>query len=541
MHYSKTVIGNELIQLNQSVLGQAARRTSGLIGDAFRLGDELSYDSRIVEGMASRDKSEGFSDYVEARVNSTIWKDYQMGSAFQLYFCSMENWKFPKTSTYEFETLDQMYKGAKDVDRNGAILLGHDFNEKEKGLYRYTFQIIQEVRDLVTGETYGYLLIKISEKELWETYMELDGDDQRFYVLDQEGTIISSKDKREIGNAMTDLQNSEAMYLRERIRGTDWYLLEEVQIQEVWKSLNRVNHMIALGIVGGVAIFLLLFIYYSGKTLKPVREIEEKMSMAASGNFGIRAEVMQEDEFGQIATSFNTMVEKIDTQVNEIREMEKKKRLAELDFLRAQINPHFIYNTLSSIRFYVEMNQGEKAENMLLNFSKILRKTLTRSEEIVLLREELEAMEAYVELQKMRYTDQLQVTYELAKETMECLIPNFIVQPIIENAIFYSVGNDEAAQISILSFTEGDTLILEVKDNGSGMTQEKIDQVLHKELNINKVGVRNVKERIQLIYGQRYGLWIDSNPGQGTSVRLILPIEWSEGTGEKGAHENTDC
>lgn len=293
----------------------------------------------------------------------------------------------------------------------------------------------------------------------------------------------------------------------------------------------------AAGILAGVIIAFFMFRYYSGKTLLPVKEIEQKMVLAAGGDFSARADVKQEDEFGQIADSFNIMVERIDQQVKKIREIEKGKRLAELDFLRAQINPHFIYNTLSSIRFYVEMNKSEKAGNMLLNFSKLLRRTLSRSEEFVPFADEAETIREYVNLQSMRYAGQFEFEYHIEEETLPCLIPNFITQPIVENAIFYSVGNADAARITYSAWIQDERFKIMIEDNGSGMSQEKIDEVLAKELNMNKVGVRNVKERIQLIYGEKYGLWIDSAPGKGTAVSLTLPVEKAE-TEEKEGNGN---
>lgn len=557
--YTRTVIGHELIELNQSVLRQTAKSTSRLLSDVLAFSDTLAFDSKIVEEIAAGSNEVTLRNDIKSRINEITWHDYQTGRAVQVFFAGKRGWVYPEKSPYPYQRLHQLYKGAQADDAQASqnpILLSWAFEENEKGLYRYTFQIIQEVRDLLTEEHYGYMLVEVSEKELWKTYMELDGDSRQFCVLDEDGRIISSRDKRLIGckyipEGKVDTRKSDqnagyyisyantavSAFLYERIPRTDWYLLEQVEIQDVWNNLNRVIHFMAAGILAGVIIAFFMFRYYSGKTLLPVKEIEQKMVLAAGGDFSARADVKQEDEFGQIAGSFNIMVERIDQQVKKIREIEKGKRLAELDFLRAQINPHFIYNTLSSIRFYVEMNKSEKAGNMLLNFSKLLRRTLSRSEEFVPFADEAETIREYVNLQSMRYAGQFEFEYHIEEETLPCLIPNFITQPIVENAIFYSVGNADAARITYSAWIQDERFKIMIEDNGSGMSQEKIDEVLAKELNMNKVGVRNVKERIQLIYGEKYGLWIDSAPGKGTAVSLTLPVEKTE-TEEKEGNGN---
>lgn len=545
--YTRTVIGNELIELNHSVLRQAAKSTSRLVNDVLAFSDALAFDSKIIEQIADGSSETELRNDIKNRVHEITWQDYQTGRSAQIFFAGKKGWAYPEKSPYDYAYLCQLYQDADAEDAKDSrnpILLSWDFEDGEKGLYRYTFQVIQEIHDLLTGEHYGYMLVKVSEKELWKTYMDLDGDARQFYILDQYGNILSSRNKNLIGSKyiaegtvntrqsdqdagyyISYTNTAASAFLYERIPRTDWYLLERVEIQDVWNNLNRVIHFMAAGILVGVVTAFFMFRYYSGKTLQPVKEIEQKMVLAAGGDFSARANVTQEDEFGQIADSFNIMVEKIEYQVAQILEVEKGKRLAELDFLRAQINPHFIYNTLSSIRFYVEMNQGEKAGNMLLNFSRLLRRTLSRSEEFVPFSDEAETIREYVSLQSMRYADQFEFEYCIKEETLLCLVPNFITQPIVENAIFYSVGNENIAKISYSAFLQDGNMKILVEDNGSGMSQKKIDEVLEKELNMNKVGIRNVKERIQLIYGEKYGLWIDSIPGSGTAVSLTLPVE----------------
>ncbi|WGX77289.1 histidine kinase [Paraclostridium bifermentans] len=188
------------------------------------------------------------------------------------------------------------------------------------------------------------------------------------------------------------------------------------------------------------------------------------------------------------------------------------------------MNPHFLYNTLSGIRFLVSMNKTEVAEEMLYRFTKLLRSILPRASEMITLEEELENIKNYVELQKMRYPNCFDVEYEFDENIKDYKIPSFILQPIVENAILYSMEKENnKGYIHIKGYSLKDSIRIIIEDNGIGMSKDKLDHVLNKEASINSVGVINVHERIQLNYGQDYGLKIDSLEGKGTKITFILP------------------
>ena len=218
------------------------------------------------------------------------------------------------------------------------------------------------------------------------------------------------------------------------------------------------------------------------------------------------------------------MVERLEESREQIKEGEKKKRLAELDFLRAQINPHFIYNTLSSIRFFVEMKKNQEAEDMLLHFSKILRKSLSYSNEFVALKTELETIKEYVELQKMRYQNAFQVDCQVPEEILENRIPVFILQPIVENAIFHGMMPGQICQITISAYEKEGKLFLLIADNGRGIKAGELPDNFEKAGHMSRVGIQNVHDRIQMNFGREFGLKVNSTEGEGTTATFILPV-----------------
>ena len=190
--------------------------------------------------------------------------------------------------------------------------------------------------------------------------------------------------------------------------------------------------------------------------------------------------------------------------------------------MQAQINPHFIYNTLSSIRFLLEMDKVQEAGEMVFYFSKLLRQTLSRSVEFIPLGEELDTLKCYVELQHLRYPDTFDYSCEVDEALRDNPLPKLLLQPVVENSIFHGVGRHKI-HIRLRGWLEGDTLILRVEDDGVGISKDKIDQVMNKDLQINRVGLKNVQERIRLNYGPGYGLTVTGGPAGGTVVTFRLP------------------
>lgn len=174
------------------------------------------------------------------------------------------------------------------------------------------------------------------------------------------------------------------------------------------------------------------------------------------------------------------------------------------------------------------MNRNQEAEDMLYHFSRILRKSLSNQNEFVTLGTELDTIADYVELQKKRYQDSFVVEYEIEEEILSNKIPVFILQPIVENAIFHGMTQEKVSRILIKGYEQGDKLYLVISDNGRGMKSEQLDGLFLKEGHMSKVGIQNVHERIQLNFGEEYGLKVESKEGAGTAVIFILPLNKGE-------------
>lgn len=206
--------------------------------------------------------------------------------------------------------------------------------------------------------------------------------------------------------------------------------------------------------------------------------------------------------------------------------------------LRYQINPHFLSNSLRTIEYLAELQEAHNIEHMAHALNSLMIASCGKIRDLIPLDEEIQFLENYIFIQKFRFLDSVNYQYEIASNCRYCLVPSFILQPMIENALThgFTEGKTEG-EIRIRAFRENDRLVIQIHDNGVGMTAQQIEQALHlakqpTENAMNRIGLVNIKERIILMFGEKYGLSLASEPGQGTEVRIILPY-MEEKTDEK--------
>lgn len=542
MRFSKEVVGNEIVKLHQAILKQSASHTADVLGALKESLSNIVQNAKVTQWLARGEGAEanfertvGVTDsasmaaYVDGFVQDEIYKNYKQKNIIRIYIYDLQRLRYGSDRpAISWEAAMDAVKREEALggDAWGKAYLEGPIRSEEEGLYRYSFYLMEPVKDLISQRIEGYVLLQFGEKTLYGTYSDLRGKDRYYSIINGDGNLVSGEDKTEIGSHwLTADAGRDDMSFYENILGTDWYLAERIHVHDIWEALDR-SGLFSFSLIVIFVLCLYPLTLFSGRRIiKPVDKIKDKMNQVAEGGLSVRIseEERGRGEFAEIGDSFNYMVERLEKQMEEIRSMDRKKHLLELDFLQAQINPHFIYNTLSSIRFYVEMGKNEEAEEMLIDFSKILRKTLSRTEQLITLKEELTTLRHYVNLQKARYRERFEVAFEIQEDTLFLLVPDFILQPIVENAIFYSIREEKICHVRISSWIDHEYLRVSVKDDGIGMDVEKIDAAFQKDLNMNKVGIKNVNERLRLNFGEACGLKIISEEGRGTTVILTMP------------------
>ncbi len=549
--YARRVVGEEFIRLNRSSLQQVADATARTLSEVRTFGERVAVNSTMLE-LAERSDEQArkearrllnnlMTEYMSRTNSISLMETCVLGNG-GLRAAAYNTDEFSLDALRQDERLAPLLAGETDQ----AMLPTH-VSAQGTGVMVYTFQMVLRMDDLFSGETKGLVVLDLSELILCQQYSTYQKEGVTFWVVDSDGTIVSSKDKGKIGTycgyTPQELENiarneqslKDGFILCERISGTDWYLVEWLDSAIAFEPLTQVGSVI-MAIIALCGVLLFCALSLTARRLQQrVNRINDKMEQVIQGDLSVRIPVEHSDEFGRIESEFNSMVAEIDRLIREVRQGEQQKRLAELDFLQAQINPHFIHNTLTSIRFMLEMGKVREAGEMIFYFSKLLRRTISRSNEFITLEEEVRTLEDYVNLQKFRYQDSFEASYDISPQTLNARVPALILQPVVENAIFHSVGRS-MVHISISARREDSQLILVVEDDGVGMSRELRETVLHKDVQVNRVGLRNVHDRIQLNYGKEYGLAITEREGHGTRVTFRLPFQESESDG-KGAAE----
>ena len=292
------------------------------------------------------------------------------------------------------------------------------------------------------------------------------------------------------------------------------------------RSLGRVYT--AWGILF-LSLTILFSFIISLQIARPIKLLRNTIKVVEQGNFDIQAKIERSDEIGELGKDFNIMVQKIKELLQLIIEEQQNKRKSELKALQAQINPHFLYNTLDSVIWMAEDRQHQQVIEMAAALAKLFRISISGGREIISIGEEVEHVRQYLIIQKMRYKDRLDYEICVPEDLFPYRTVKIILQPLVENAIYHGIKNSPSpGKIIIDGSICYNGIELKVKDNGVGMSAEVLARIMEdtqgeRAFVRRGVGVRNVDERIKLYFGKNYGIQFFSSEGEGTEVRIRLP------------------
>ncbi len=314
------------------------------------------------------------------------------------------------------------------------------------------------------------------------------------------------------------------------------FIYYEVQAMQTAKagyqeSFTRMLFASITGILITILLIVVLSYNIPKSIIRPVTEIAEVTDEVANGNLEARAKKYEGTEAKMLAESINVMIDKINQLLVQIKEEQLSLRKAEFELLQAQINPHFLYNTLDAIVWLAESGEQEKVVQMVENLSGFFRTSLNQGKETVSVEDEIKHITNYLSIQKVRYQDILNYSIDIDPEILSCQLPKLSLQPFVENALYHGIKEKRGGGvIRVTGRKEGKKCILEIRDDGKGMTAERLNVVRTELEDFEKkersiYGMYNVNQRIRLNYGPDYGITIDSKEGEGTVACLILPAE----------------
>ncbi len=320
--------------------------------------------------------------------------------------------------------------------------------------------------------------------------------------------------------------------IQESVSRYSHYEVKELQKSHA-EQQSFFEEVVTYLIIAFLAIFvLILFLSYfiPLSITRPILRLEEVTNQVAKGNLSVRSDVENGVEVRALSESLNAMIDKINELLEQVTTEQVRLRKAEFELLQAQINPHFLYNTLDTIIWLAEAGEHKKVVSMVGSLSDFFRSTLSRGKDIVTLKDELQHVRSYLEIQQARYQDILEYELEVPEELYACRIPKITIQPLVENALYHGIKNKRGVgRICIRCEKEDNGCRIRITDNGIGITKERLAQVqdgiLNKVLTGKDIyGLYNVNERIRLNFGEGYGISIESEYGEGTVVSILVPF-----------------
>ena len=315
---------------------------------------------------------------------------------------------------------------------------------------------------------------------------------------------------------------------RKQIGYTGWNIVVVNSISNLTIENNRFHYIIWLILLLVGAILILFDIQVFRNFTDPVYQLLNTMEEFGKGDYNSRAKEEGIGELKNLSANFNIMADQLEKQMEEIRQNEREKQRMEKKLLQSQINPHFLYNTLDSIIWMIHSKEYEGAAEMVSSLAKFFRISLSQGKDMIPLCKELEHASSYLKIQNIRFKDKFDYHVEADPKLMKYLIPKLSIQPLLENAIYHGMeGMYDDGEIIISVYEEDGNIKIDIADNGLGMTEEKLDYIMHNKVVSSKrgsgIGVRNVNERIQLIYGKQYGITISSELDEGTTATITIP------------------
>ncbi len=436
------------------------------------------------------------------------------------------------------------YKKAVEAGGEAVVSSSHVQNVLEEASYRWVVSLSREMVG-ADGEKLGVFLVDLNYSVINDMCSRIKlGNRGYIFIIDNEGNIVYHPQqqlvytniKKEMINEVlnsksnyfiTNEGNDSRIYNIKESAHTGWKIVGVAYLNELVSNKEYIKNSYFLWGFISLLIAILLSIFLSLRISKPVRKLESSMRKVENGNFDIKVDVVSSDEIGELSKTFNIMIAKIKELMLQNTKEQELKRKSELKALQAQINPHFLYNTLDSIVWMAEGKKSEEVVRMTAALARLFRLSISKGEEIIPASDEIEHIRNYLTIQKMRYRDKLDFEIDVDKEVLPFKVLKIILQPLVENSIYHGIKNQPG--IGLIRITGKKTdygILLQVSDNGVGMTEEKARHILENPSESPKgsgVGVKNVNERIKLYFGDEFGLSFESRIDEGTTVSIRLP------------------
>jgi len=433
----------------------------------------------------------------------------------------------------------------------GTVWLGpHDGSFTVETIEQPIITCGRSITDKASGRSLGVILVDIEVETIEKLLRGNLGGRGYIELLDTRGNVIcgiqrfasggnleaelAEVTKTAVGGAVArESRNGPYLTYSRQLEINSWKTIGVILKKELNRDMAPITKLIAVLFTGICLLDLLAALYFTAKLTNPIKKLMLLMKRVETGDFQVTMDITARNEIGRLAESFNIMVRRLDNLMRQLFANQQKLRKAQLTALQAQINPHFLYNTLDSVCWLAREEKKSEIISTVIALTKLLRIGLSKGDEIISIREEVEHVRNYLIIQKMRYGNILDYSIEVPEVLKEYRIVKLVLQPLVENALYHGIKNKNApGVIEIRAEQYNGSIVFRVSDTGIGMEPEKIRTLERTlgdpEARSDSFGLKNVSDRIRIYFGDDHGLSFDSEVGKGTTVSFSIPLVHGE-------------
>lgn len=405
----------------------------------------------------------------------------------------------------------------------------------------------KQLRDSYTSVNFGTIYVIFDETTFSSMYENSLPEGSKMMVLSKDGRVVSSNDKGIVGTIDTGILSAAKEHIKSDAKYTnieynqyggvlmgkylplyDMYMVNIVDKDYLLRGFIELQPLIYTGCFVISFIVITSVFLITRRITQPLTNLVSHMSKAKDGKFLKVSEIKGSYEVRELQHVYNLMVDEIDNYVEKLIAEQQERRKSEINALQMQINPHFLYNTLASIKYLSWQGNMQAVTDTINALIFLLQNTISKTDEKITVAKELQILKSYVAINHIRYGEDIKVIYNVDEDCLNCLIPKLIIQPFIENAFFHAYQEKQEGIIRIFIRRKGHKLICEVIDDGDGMSSEECHKLLknkNKNSHFSKIGIENVNRRLKLLYGEEFGVNINSKEGVGTTVTISIKYE----------------
>ncbi|MHB1394179.1 MAG: cache domain-containing sensor histidine kinase [Clostridia bacterium] len=556
---SAEIIEQKSINYSQDILKMIELRFNDLSSSMQVLTLELLYDNRVYDALSSSEFEDNITIYkCASEIRSILRQATLSRNEIQSICLVTKDRRFFSFDSDNGKTRIEMvlpYNSAVEVARKGRGKLVW-FLEKKDGKVSNIY-VTRMVYDRDNYNEIGLMAINIKKQYLESVYTDLSKESvNNISILSEnnEEIIKEVENPRILKDFYSQqVQGKRGFYIDKKskmlvsyvlLEDPTWKIVYHIPLKDLYREMDTLKRWVLLIMVYGLIILSVLSVLTSVDIITPINRLVEGMKKVERGNKHEDVELDRNDELGYLSESFNRMSKKIDYLVNRIYKEEIALKEAEIKALQAQINPHFLFNTLENINWMAQLNGVPEISDTVSALAKLIDGSIGRGDRTITFREELEYIDNYMIILKNRYENRLEVIKTLDSQLMETKIPRLLIQPLVENAVKHGIEKSRRkGVIRISAYRKDGHVVFEVADNGIGMTQDELEALnlrLHEDTLIyegkdpgaarKSIGLENVNRRIKLLYGSSYGVEIESSYDEYTKVIVRIP----DGQGAEG-------